>query len=88
MELVFKAGRDNTLIPTNTAPRAFKDKHGNDLSGDDLLRAFGKVIAKHDKKGIPVRIPDQKFVSWLRQANEMLSAGKTSDEIFQNTIVG
>lgn len=87
MELQFKETRNNVLIPTNTSPKCFKDKQGNDLSGDDLIRAFCKVIEKHDKAGKPVRIPDQKFISWLRQAGEMLSQGKTSEEIFQATIV-
>lgn len=86
MASIFSIKKD-TLIPETFSNVMFKDKNGNELSGDDFIRMSAKHIKKFEDKGIPVPVQNQKFVSWLKQADEMLSQGLSSDEIFEKTLI-
>lgn len=85
-EFSFKETK-NILIPQTDVFRPPLDENGNKLSGDDLLRRMANAADAYEKKnGRPVPV-NPKFVSWVRQAKEMLGKGMTSEQIFAKTIV-
>lgn len=80
--------RQDVLIPEINNFKPFMDKDGNVITGDRLIRAMAKTIDKWESKNkMPVPIPDQKFIAWVRQASKMLDEGKSSEEIFKQTLV-
>ena len=84
-EFSFKQKQD-LLIPQTDVFRPPLDEHGNQLSGDDLIRRMCNAADSYEKKtkhAVPV---DPKVVAWLRQAKDMLGKGMTSEQIFAKTI--
>lgn len=80
--------RQDVLIPEINNFKPFTDKDGNPVTGDRLIKVFAKTIDKWEKQNkMPVPIPDQKFISWVRQSAKMIDEGKSSEEIFKQTIV-
>lgn len=80
--------KKNLLIPVNANMRPPLDANGRQIGGDELIKQFGKIITKFEEKNNrPVPIEDQTFIAWVKQACKMLDEGKTSDEIFNKTLV-
>lgn len=79
----------NVLIPNQKVYKEFYDKDGKPLSGDGLIHAMAAMADKWEKQThTPVPIPEQEFVAWIKQASKLLKEGKTSEEIFKQTIAG
>ena len=76
------------LIPTGKNFVPFKDKNGKELDGDKLLLTMNNIIQTWETKyKRPVPIQNQKFIAWVKQAAAMLKQGKSSQEIFSQTLV-
>lgn len=84
----FKTQKD-LLIPQTRTIIAFKDADGNQLSGDELLKRMGNMCEKWESEvGMPVPIPNQRWIAWLKQAKRELDGGMSSDEYFKKSIIG
>lgn len=79
--------KESLLIPNSGMYKPFKDKNGNELSGDNLIKSLVNVIKAYEKANKPIPIPDQKFVAWLKQFGKMLNEGVSSEEIMNRTLV-
>lgn len=81
--------KKNMLIPNSPLLRPFYDKNGKELSGDEMIHIMANICNKWTKKTkVPVPIPEQKFIAWVKQASKMLNEGIKSEEIFKQTIIG
>ncbi len=81
--------RKEVMFPNSAFFDAPKDSKGNELDGDSLIKTMAGIADKWvTKNKCPVPIPDQKFIVWLRQTRDSLNAGKSSEEIFKQTLVG
>ena len=80
--------RQDVLIPEINNFKPFMDKDGNAITGARLIKIMAKTVDKWEKKNnMPVPIPYQKFIAWVKQAAKELENGKSSEEIFKRTIV-
>lgn len=78
---------EDLLIPSTSFFKPIKDSKGNILGGDDLMKIMENVADAYEKnEERPVPVPDQKFISWVRQYNKMRSEGNSSEKIFQRTL--
>lgn len=80
--------RQDVLIPEINNFKPFMDKDGNAITGDRLIKIMAKTVDKWETKNkMPVPIPDQKFIGWIKQAAKKLEEGMSSEDIFKQTIV-
>lgn len=83
----FKTKKDMIMFENGTY-KPFKDKNGNPLSGDELLKQMAVIATEWEKKyGQPVPIPEQNFVAWLKQGKAELDKGMSSEEYFRKTLI-
>lgn len=80
--------KQDLLIPETNMFTPLKNSKGETLSGDETIKRFAKIIDKFERTyNRPVPIAQQNFIAWVKQAKRMLDEGKTSEEIFAQTLV-
>lgn len=80
--------RKEVIVPDSNNYVPFKDKDGKELKGDDLVKRMASIAENFESTNKrPVPIAEQNFIAWLKQAKKMLDEGKTSEDIFAQTLV-
>lgn len=80
--------RTDVLMPETASFRYIKDKNGNNVVDDKLILLMANICDKWEEKNkMPVPIPEQNFIAWLRQARDMIKEGKSSEEVMRRTLI-